>query len=218
MPGLAYGSLVPNRKEGFVFNEGRYVKAVSMAIDRQELIDKAFFGIGTVGYGTIAPSHFAYDAAFKPFEKPDPDGAKKLVSDVGKGPLSFEFLVPSGDPALLQQAQLIQAQLEGRHRRADLAARVRADPEAAGRPRVQGHDFVGWSGRIDPDGNTYDFNYTGGRTTTAATRIRTWTTARPAAAGLDEAQRKTALAQGGADLRRGRPGARLVPLRRRRRC
>ena len=21
--------------------------------------------------------------------------------------------------------------------------------------------FVGWSGRIDPDGNTYDFNYTG---------------------------------------------------------
>src|SRR5438270_1002891 len=26
IPGLSYGSLVPNRKEGFVFNEGRYVK------------------------------------------------------------------------------------------------------------------------------------------------------------------------------------------------
>ena len=54
-------------------------------IDRQELLDKAFFGIGVVGYGTIAPAHFAYDANFKPFEKADPDGAKALVQAVGKG-------------------------------------------------------------------------------------------------------------------------------------
>ena len=33
-----------------------------MAIDRKEFLDKAFFGIGTVGYGTISPLHFAYDA------------------------------------------------------------------------------------------------------------------------------------------------------------
>jgi peptide/nickel transport system substrate-binding protein len=162
IPGLAYGSLIPNRKEGFVFSEGRYVKAVSMALDRQELIDKAFFGVGTVGYGTIAPSHFAYDAAFKPFEKPDADGAKKLVSDVGKGPLSFEFLIASGDPAILQQASLIQAQLK----KADIDAQI-SQLEFAQILKQQadhvfkGIGFVGWSGRIDPDGNTYDFNYTG---------------------------------------------------------
>src|SRR5438552_4250179 len=162
IPGLSYGSLVPNRKEGFVFNEGRYVKAISMALDRQELIDKAFFGVGTVGYGTIAPAHFAFDANFKPFEKPDPEAAKALVSAVGKGPLSFEFLVPSGDPALLQQAQLIQAQL----RKADIDAQI-AQLEFAQILKQQsdhvfkGITYVGWSGRIDPDGNTYDFNYTG---------------------------------------------------------
>jgi len=162
IPGLAYGSMVPNRKEGFLFSEGRYVKAISMAVDRQELIDKAFFGVGTIGYGTIAPSHFAYDPAFKPFDKPDVDGAKKLVADVGKGPLAFEFLVPSGDPTILQQASLIQAQLK----KADIDAQI-SQLEFAQILKQQtdkvfkGITFVGWSGRIDPDGNTYDFNYTG---------------------------------------------------------
>src|SRR5207244_12569965 len=162
IPGLSYGSLVPNRKEGFVFNEGRYVKAISMALDRQELIDKAFFGVGTVGYGTIAPAHFAFDPNFKPYEKPDPEGAKALVQAVGKGPLAFEFLVPSGDPTLLQQAQLIQAQL----RKADIDAQI-SQLEFAQILKQQtdhvfkGVTYVGWSGRVDPDGNTYDFNYTG---------------------------------------------------------
>jgi peptide/nickel transport system substrate-binding protein len=162
VPGLAFGSLVTNRKEGFVFNEARYVKALAIALDRQELLDKAFFGVGTIGYGTIAPSHFAYDPNFKPFEKPDPEGAKALVQAVGKGPLAFEFLVPSGDPTLLQQAQLIQAQL----RKADIDAQI-SQLEFAQILKQQtdhvfkGVTYVGWSGRVDPDGNTYDFNYTG---------------------------------------------------------
>src|SRR5579859_662675 len=49
IPGLAFGSLVTNRKEGFIFNDGRYVKALALALDRQELLDKAFFGVGVVG-------------------------------------------------------------------------------------------------------------------------------------------------------------------------
>src|SRR6266536_672073 len=32
-PGYDWGSLIPNRKEGFLFSEGRYVKALAMAID-----------------------------------------------------------------------------------------------------------------------------------------------------------------------------------------
>jgi peptide/nickel transport system substrate-binding protein len=162
VPGLAFDSLIPNRKEGFIFNEGRYIKAMSMAIDRKEILDKAFFGIGTVGYGTIAPAHFAYDPNFKPFEKADPDGAKKLIQEVGKGPLAFEFIVPSGDPAGIQQAQLIQAQL----RKADIDAQI-TQLEFAQVLKLQdehtfkGVTFVGWSGRIDPDGNTYDHVYTG---------------------------------------------------------
>jgi peptide/nickel transport system substrate-binding protein len=161
-PGLSFGSLIPNRRPGFVFEEPRYVKAVSMALDRKELLDKVFFGIGTVGYGTIAPPHFAYDASFKPFERPDPEGAKRLVTQAGKGPLSFEFLVSSGDPVTLQLAQLIQAQLK----KADINAEI-VQLEFAqilslqSEKSFKGLTLVGWSGRIDPDGNTYDHIYTG---------------------------------------------------------
>jgi len=161
-PAYAWASILPNRKPGFIFEEGRYVKAVSMAIDRQEILDKVFFGIGTVGYGTIAPSHFAYDANFKPYEKPDPEGAKRLVQEVGKGPLSFELLVSAGDPVLLQRAQLIQAQLK----KADIDAQISQLEFAQVLKAQSDHTFtgmsdIGWSGRIDPDGNTYDQLYTG---------------------------------------------------------
>jgi peptide/nickel transport system substrate-binding protein len=69
--------------------------------------------------------------------------------------------VPSGDPALLQQAQLIQAQLK----KADIDAQI-ATLEFAQILKQQtdhvfkGMTYVGWSGRIDPDGNVYDFMYT----------------------------------------------------------
>jgi peptide/nickel transport system substrate-binding protein len=161
-PAYAWASLIPNRKEGFIFSEPRYIRALSMAIDRQEILDKAFFGVGAVGYGSVAPQHFAYDANFKPFEKADPEGAKKLVQDVGKGPLSFEFLVSAGDPALIQQATLIQGQL----RKADIDAQITQLEFAQildlqSKHEFKGLSYVGWSGRIDPDANTYDHIYTG---------------------------------------------------------
>ncbi len=161
-PGLAFDSLIPNRKPGFLFEEGRYVKAVSMAVDRNEILSKVYLGVGTVGYGTIAPPHFAYDANFKPFEKPDPEAAKKLVQEVGKGPLSFELLVSAGDPEALQLAQLIQAQLK----KADIELQLTQLEFAQILQQQNEHSFkgmtqIGWSGRIDPDGNTYDHVYTG---------------------------------------------------------
>src|SRR5438128_6497620 len=104
--------MVPNEAQGYIFNEKRYVKAVAMAIDRDEILNRGpAQGVGLVGYGPISPAHFAYDPNFKPWPKADPDGAKKLIADVGKGPLKFELLVPSGDAATLQTAQLIQAEL-----------------------------------------------------------------------------------------------------------
>jgi peptide/nickel transport system substrate-binding protein len=163
VPGISWNSLVPNRAKGFVFEEGRLIKAVSMAIDRTEILEKGpAQGIGVVGWGPIAPSHFAFDANFKPFPKADAEGAKKLVAEVGKGPLKFELLVSSGDPPTLQLAQLIQDQLK----RADITADIKTLLFNEIVKLQQDHKHLGmtlinWSGRIDPDGNVYDFNYTG---------------------------------------------------------
>ena len=162
IPGLAWDSLVPNSKAGFPFEDHRYIKAVSMALDRQELMDKVFLGVGTIGYGTIPPSSFAYDANFKPYEKADPEGAKKLVAAVGKGPLSFELLVSAGDPFQIQIASFLQAQLK----KADISMEIKQLEFAQILKAQTEHSFagmtqIGWSGRIDPDPNTSDFLVTG---------------------------------------------------------
>ena len=161
-PAYSFRSLIPNEQAGYVFADHRLVKAVSVAIDRQEIFDRGYFGLGAVGYGTIAPSHFAFDPNFKPFAKPDVDGAKKLVTEVGKGPLSFELLVSAGDQVTLQIAQLIQAELK----KADIDVQINQLQFAQildlqNKHTFKGLTFIGWSGRVDPDGNTYDHVYTG---------------------------------------------------------
>ena len=156
---FSWNSLVPNEAPGFIFSEHRYVKAVAMAIDRDEILQKGpAAGIGLVGWGPISPAHFAYDASFKPWPKADPDGAKKLVAEVGKGPLKFELLVPSGDAGVLQAAQLIQSELAKADITMDLKTQLFNDIVTLQQQhKHSGMTFVGWSGRLDPDGNTYDF-------------------------------------------------------------
>jgi peptide/nickel transport system substrate-binding protein len=161
---FAFDSLIPNEAPGFIFNEKRYVKAVAMALDRDELNQKGpRQGVGLIGWGPISPAHFAWDANFKPWPKADLEGAKKLVAEVGKGPLKFELLISSGDPAGLQRAQLIQAQLAKADITADIKTQLFNDIVTLQQAHKHlGMTDIGWSGRLDPDGNTYDFVVTGG--------------------------------------------------------
>ncbi len=159
---FAWSSMIPNEAAGYIFNEKKYVKAVAMAIDRQEILDKGpTQGVGIVGWGPIAPSHFAFDANFKPFPKADPEGAKKLIAEVGK-PLEFELLVSSGDAAILQLAQLIQSELAKADIKANIKTQLFNDIVTLQQSHKHlGMTLIGWSGRLDPDGNSYDFVVTG---------------------------------------------------------
>jgi len=160
---FSWNSMIPNETSGFLFNEKRYVKAVAMAIDRDEILAKGpAQGVGLVGWGPISPAHFAWDAAFKPWPKADIEGAKKLVTEVGKGPLKFELLVSSGDAAILQLAQLIQSQLAKAEITAEIKTQLFNDIVTLQQAKKHlGMTLIGWSGRLDPDGNTYDFVVTG---------------------------------------------------------
>ncbi len=160
-PNYGFDSIYTNRRQGLVFEDARYVRAVAMVIDRKEIADKVFYGTRIPGYGTVAPSHFAADPGFKPFEKADPAGAKKLVQEVGKGQLQFEILVTAGSAVNLQLAQLIQAQLAKADIKMDITtlefAQILKLQDACD---YKGATLIGWSGRIDPDGNTYSHIYT----------------------------------------------------------
>lgn len=155
-PAYSWTSLIPNRRAGMVFNDARYVRAVAMALDRQEILERINFGVGAVGYGPTAPNHFAYDSSFKPYSL-DVEGAKKLVAEVGKGQLSFELLVSAGDPVLSQLGQLIQAQLGKADMKVDLKSLEFAQIlDRANKGEFSGLIVLGWSGRVDPDGNIYN--------------------------------------------------------------
>lgn len=161
---FAWNSLVPNEAPGFIFNDRNLVKAVAMALDRDEILQKGpAAGVGLTGWGPLSPAHFAYDPNFKPWPKADPEGAKKLVAASGKGPLKFELLVSSGDPAQLQLAQLIQSELAKADITMDIKTQLFNDIVTLQQSHKHpGMTLVGWSGRLDPDGNTYDFVVTGG--------------------------------------------------------
>src|SRR5205814_3534035 len=173
------------------------VKAVAMALDRDEILQKGpAQGVGLVGWGPISPAHFAYDPNFKPWPKADIDGAKKLVADaLGGKPLQFELLVPSGDAATLQLAQLIQAELAKADITMDLKTQLFNDIVTLQQQHKHlGMTLVGWSGRLDPDGNTYDFVVTGSPNNDSSyTNAKVDTLMEQQRAESDPAKRKDAL-------------------------
>jgi peptide/nickel transport system substrate-binding protein len=57
-------------------------KALSMAIDRQQMIDLARAGYGQLAVGPIGPYHWAYDQSIEPLPF-DPDGARALLEEAG---------------------------------------------------------------------------------------------------------------------------------------
>jgi peptide/nickel transport system substrate-binding protein len=57
-------------------------RALNLAIDRQEIIDKALRGYGTPSSGPIWPEHWAYDASVQPFGF-DPRQAEALLDAAG---------------------------------------------------------------------------------------------------------------------------------------
>ncbi|MDQ2914372.1 MAG: ABC transporter substrate-binding protein [Chloroflexota bacterium] len=193
-PNYGFDSIYTNRKKGAAFEDGRYARAVSMAIDRKQLAEQVFYGTRTPGYGTIAPSHFAADPNFKPFEKADPAGAKALIQQIGK-PLQFEMLVTAGSAQDLQIAQLVQAQL--------LKADIKMDIKTLEFAQIlklqdtcdyQGATLIGWSGRVDPDGNTYSHIYTGAPNNSSCySNSQVDKLLDESRATSDEAKRKTAL-------------------------
>ena len=68
----------------------------------------------------------------------------------------------SGSAATLQLAQLIQSQLAKADITADIKTMLFNDIVTLQQQHKHaGMTLVGWSGRLDPDGNTYDFVVTG---------------------------------------------------------
>lgn len=130
-------------------------KAFEMAIDRKAMNKVVFGGTVLPGCTPISPSSAWYDPSIKctPY---DPVQAKKLVQQSGISNPTVHLMVPVGTVAL-RQAQFMQAEEEavGIHVTIDSTDFVTSLSKAdAG---TYDTFQIGWSGRVDPDGNIYQF-------------------------------------------------------------
>ncbi len=96
------------------FKDPRVRKALSLGIDRQELVDILFFGHGRVCTGPFMPGTFAFNEKVKA-PKRDVKKAKELLKEAGydeKHPLEFEIVTNSNNSVRMYAVQIIQHQLK----------------------------------------------------------------------------------------------------------
>lgn len=96
------------------FKDIKVRKALSLAINRQQLVDILFFGHGKVCNGPFLPGSFVYNNKIKS-PKQNIKEAKKLLKEAGydkNNPLEFELTTNTGNEIRINAAQIIQHQLK----------------------------------------------------------------------------------------------------------
>ncbi|HEY9395652.1 MAG TPA: ABC transporter substrate-binding protein, partial [Nocardioides sp.] len=136
-------------------------RAFSMAVDREQLVQSVFHGYYDPTCSPIADSsEFATDAS-QACPEHDPAGAKKLLEEAGVTTPLKVTMQTSNTPSSLQFAQALQAQVK------EAGFDLRIEPveyttllDNNDRGAFEAMQ-LGWSGRVDPNGNTFNFLTTG---------------------------------------------------------
>ena len=141
--------------------DARIRKALSLAIDRNVLNQVVFEGAFAAGNQSFPPTSPWYNADF-PVPERDVDAAKALLAEAGFADgLSIAVQV-ANNPVQMQVMQVVQAMASEAGINIELVAKEFAtllrDQSAGDYTASQ----IGWSGRVDPDGNIHQFMTTGG--------------------------------------------------------
>jgi len=127
-----------------------------LSIDREALNQVVFNGEFTPGNQWISPTHPYYQQAF-PIPKRDVAKARALLKEAGVAlPVSVDYMVSKGaeTEAVAQVVQSMAAE-------AGFDLKIRVVEFATTFKESQAGEFqifqIDWSGRIDPDGNSYIF-------------------------------------------------------------
>jgi peptide/nickel transport system substrate-binding protein len=162
---IGYQGLTLNLANGPAGKDGPFGKspkvrqALEAAIDREALNQVVFNGEALPGNQWISPKNAYYQEKY-PVPKRDVARAKKLLEEAGlKAPVTVDFMVPN-NPESRQAAEVIQsmaaeAGFDMKIRVTEFATSLKEAEEG----RFQAY-FIGWSGRVDPDGNVFVFKKT----------------------------------------------------------
>ena len=156
MASLGFGGIELFHGSSSPFADKAKAQAVALALDRSQVLKNVFFDVGVVSHGPIPPGSWAYDSSEKIYDKADASKAKSTATG-----FSFTLKVTNA-PDSIQEGQLIKDQLA----KAGITANIQTEEFGAILTDTEAGKFeaalVGWSGRIDPDGNMYSWFHTGG--------------------------------------------------------
>lgn len=152
-PAFTYSYLGLNLKDE-KFKDKRVRQALSLAINRQELVDILFFGYGQVCNGPFMPNSYAYNNEVNPILQ-DIQKAKELLKEAGydeKNPFTFEVVTNTGNDIRVNAAQILQYQLQ----KAGVNMKIRvmewqAFLNTVVHPRKFEAILLGWSMPLTPD-------------------------------------------------------------------
>jgi peptide/nickel transport system substrate-binding protein len=135
-------------------------KAFEEAIDRKAMNKVVFGGTVVPGCTPISPSSAWYDPSIKctPY---NPTDAKKLVAASGVSNPTVHLMVPTGTVAL-RQAQFLQSE----EKAVGINVVIDSTDFVTSLSKADAGTYetfqIGWSGRVDPDGNIFQFVATSG--------------------------------------------------------
>jgi peptide/nickel transport system substrate-binding protein len=207
---LGYGAITNNIDNGpqakNPYGQNALVRqAFDLAIDRQALVNVVYNGMYAPTVQAVPASSPFYDAALTVPAR-DVAKAKALLKQAGVTlPVKLELLAFT-NPEVLQTAEVIQSMaaeagfdvhIQSMEFASSLAASQRGEYEAY---------LIGWSGRVDIDGNTYAFLHSGQASNDSHYANATVDKLLDEARGMtDLAQRKAVYAQMWPQLRQDLP-------------
>src|ERR1700736_3959310 len=149
-----------DKNKGPLSQSAKVRQALDLSIDREAITQVVFNGEFVPGNQWVSPEHPYYQKAF-PVPKRDVAKAKALLKESGATlPVSVDFMVPKGaeNEAVAQVIQSMAAE-------AGFDMKIRVTEFATSLKAAEAGDYqaylLAWSGRIDPDGNSYIFQKTG---------------------------------------------------------
>ncbi|KJC45942.1 ABC transporter substrate-binding protein [Bradyrhizobium sp. LTSP885] len=159
-PELGYLGLTVNiandKAKGPLSQSEKVRQALDLSIDREALNQVVFNGEFTPGNQWVSPTHPYYQKAF-PVRGGDVAKAKALLKEAGVTlPVTVDYMIPKGSEyeAVAQVVQSMAAE-------AGFDIKIRVVEFATTFKQAQAGEFqvfqINWSGRIDPDGNSYVF-------------------------------------------------------------
>jgi peptide/nickel transport system substrate-binding protein len=163
VPELGYLGLTINiandKTKGALSQSVKVRQALDLSIDREAINQVVFNGEFTPGNQWVSPTHPYYQKAF-PVQPRNIEKAKALLKEAGVTlPVTVDYMVTKGaeNEAVAQVIQSMAAE-------AGFDLKIRVIEFATSFKQAQAGEFqvfqINWSGRIDPDGNSYIFMHT----------------------------------------------------------